>query len=238
MRLAMNVIVFLLLQCAVVRAQDHAATTAEPTTTATTTTQQAVEIDPASPRGVGLRLVKALSDGDAPAAKSLITQPDELGQTIDALADMSQAMKQLVDKAIAKWGDEAQAITMADPSRRMEQRIRRATEEINGDVALLNDPMVPQPMMLRKVDGVWKIDLTGGGGSEPLVRMAPAFLQSAKLARETADEVDQGKYASPIEMSQAMQQKMVAAMQQQQEREAAPGIPTTTTAPSDGAAQP
>lgn len=192
--------------------------TAPTTAPETAPVVDATAISPDSPKGVGLRLVDALAHGDADAAIALIVDPDAVGPTVTALAEMSNAMRELVDKAIAKWGDEGQMIAMADPSRRMHQRISAAEERIEGDTAVLTAPTVPEPMMLQRVNGQWKIDLALGQSAEEMKRLIPFLTRSAELARETAEEIDAGKFNSAAEMSQAMATKMQQAMQQQQQQ--------------------
>jgi hypothetical protein len=175
--------------------------------------------DPSSPKGVAAAFFKAMESGDAATAKSLATGKDKQLAVIDLLVPVFHSFKELETAAVKKWGDEgrktlSQGQGGGPGSADFNEQLKSAKEEITGDTATII-PANPHAdkkdqLQLKKVDGKWKLDmasLPSEGIDDPAAtRMLSAV---AEVAKSTAAEIDQGKYASAKEAKDAMTKKLM-----------------------------
>ena len=192
--------------------------------------------DPSSPKGVASAFFKAMESGDADTAKSLATGKEKQLAVIDLLVPVFHSFKQLETAAVKKWGEEgrkALAQSAGGPgSTDFNEQLKSAKEEINGDTATITPAGAnvgsKDQMKLKKVEGKWKLDmasLPAEGIDDPsATKMLSAM---ADVAKSTATEIDQGKYATPKDAKDAMTQKLLPLISPP----AAPGKPAKPEAP-------
>jgi hypothetical protein len=177
--------------------------------------------DPSSPKGVAAAFFKAMESGDAATARSLATGQEKQLAVIDLLVPVFHSFKELETAAVKKWGDEgrktlSQGQGGGPGSPDFNEQLKTAKEEITGDTATITPANASanvdkkDQLKLKKVDGKWKLDmasLPSEGIDDPAAtKMLSAV---AEVAKSTATEIDQGKYASAKDAKEAMTKKLI-----------------------------
>lgn len=186
----------------------------------TTVSILAIDIDRSSPKATAQSFIKALEAGDIQAARQMVagTEPEKL--VVDAWVDFSASVKKLRESAVKKYGDNADEAVGAGATLDSAKALENTQVTETGDIATVvsTKPQPGQtPMQLRKVDGMWMIDLTetfkGATTAGQSIEQMPAMLKGwAEACRETAGEIDQGQYVTPADANQALTVKMMAAL--------------------------
>jgi hypothetical protein len=166
------------------------------------TTPATPEPAAATPKEALRSLNVALRDGDAAAVRSMFVTHDQEGaRLIGAMADYSAALAALHRAAEKSYGRDGANMVTGDINAQSADglaSIEKAEVAIEGDHALVKftgatDP----PVKLIRVAGRWKLPLTqlldGADRPAELRRLAELILQ-ARLAQETANEINAGKY--------------------------------------------
>ena len=167
----------------------------------------------------GKAFVEALLKGDAAVARKHAITTEEGGKMVDAMASMMHGRKELVDAAVAKFGDSGKEIlpgAMFARTPDWEVQLKDAKVDVTGDTATVTTEKNPNhPTKFKKDGGLWKVDLTEQFKQSEQARNAgsgAAGLEKfGKVMSETAGEIKDGKYASVQEARTAMFQKMGAA---------------------------
>ena len=194
------------------------------------TTAWALDVDQSSPKQAAISFAKALEAGDSDAAKKLVIGSDQEKQIIDGYVEFTSATKKLREAVTKRFPDKADEVLgpgmSVDPSKALEN----AEVKEEGDTATILKPG-DAPMALKRSDGKWVIDLTQTlkpstqpALSQNLDQTVQMLKSWAGVYRETAGEIDEGKYTAPAEASEALKVKLMAV------------IRGSTTAPTDGAA--
>ena len=166
----------------------------------------------------GKAFIHALYKGDAAAAKKHALFTEDQGKMVDALTDMVHAQKELVDAAVAKFGDAGKEILPGQMFNRTpdwEGLLKDAKVEINGDTAVVTtEKNQGRPAKFKKDDGKWKVDLTEMFKQPDQARNAAAgaagMERFSKAMTETTGEIKDGKYSTVQEARIAMFQKLGA----------------------------
>lgn len=177
--------------------------------------------DALTPKHAAESFCKAMENGDVAGAKALAVGSEKQLTVLETIVPFVQSFKQLENAAFKKWGESGRNELTASPggANRFDvyDRIKTDREEISGDTATLTttDPKATDrsPMKLKKVNGQWKMDLASvqdEGMDDP--KNVKIFKSMAEIAKTTASEIDQGKYADAASAKQAMGQKILAAM--------------------------
>ncbi|HYE17282.1 MAG TPA: hypothetical protein VEA69_02500 [Tepidisphaeraceae bacterium] len=186
-----------------------------------------VKPDPSTPKGAAAALFKAMQAGDVAAVRPLVVGSDRQVALFEAMIPLTSAFKSLETAAVKKFGPEGKQINgggpgAATPTAELEDELETALEKIDGDTAELTPKPVAAtgnagktvvakpPMKLKKIGESWKIDLA----SMPTEKLdTPASIALVKsmgtLARDTAKEIDDGKYKTVDEARLAFQQKLL-----------------------------
>jgi hypothetical protein len=165
-----------------------------------------------SPRSAAIALYKAVSAGDRDAvAASFYAANSAQRDLADAMADVIVAGKKLGDAAKAKFGKAADPIGrgMLDPADL--SKLEEATvKETAADAATITVPGQPRPMSFRKQDGQWKLVVTDFGGAAPqnIAKQTRLVQQMAAAIDASAVEVAAGKFKTPEEATNAIQQSL------------------------------
>ena len=175
--------------------------------------------DPSSPKGVAAAFFKAMESGDAATARSLATGQEKQLAVIDLLVPVFHSFKELETAAVKKWGEEGRKALSQNQgggpgSPDFNEQLKTAKEEINGDTATITpaggNVDKKDQMKLKKVDGKWKLDmasLPSEGINDPDARKMLSAV--AEVAKSTAAEIDQGKYATAKDAKDAMTKKLM-----------------------------
>ncbi|MEZ0266527.1 MAG: hypothetical protein ACAI43_17500 [Phycisphaerae bacterium] len=185
-----------------------------------------VKPDPATPKGAAAALFKAMQSGDVAAVRPLVVGSERQVALFEAMIPLTSAFKSLETAAVKKFGPEGRQIngggSATTPTAELEDELETALEKIDGDTAELTPKPVAAtgnagktvvakpPMKLKKIGETWKVDLA----SMPTEKLdTPASIALVKsmgsLARDTAKEIDDGKYTTVDEARLAFQQKIL-----------------------------
>jgi hypothetical protein len=182
-----------------------------------TTRPALAEDDASTPKGAAGLFFKAMEKGDVATAKTMVVGTDKQVAVLDVLVPFVSSLKQLEASALKKWGEEGRKAITAGPggSGGMDfaGELKNAKEEVTGDAATITSGKDPKkdPMRLKKVDGKWKLDmgsLQAEKMDDPGARRTITAVSD--LAKSTAKEIDDGKYASAEEAKQSMTAKLMA----------------------------
>jgi hypothetical protein len=173
--------------------------------------------DQTTPKAAAGSFFKAMENGDVASAKALASGTDKHLAILDVLVPMISSFKQLENSAFKKWGEEGRkAIRQDQGAFDFNEMLKTAKEEINGDSATIisadNKPENKKdPMKLKKIDGKWKVDMASIPAEQFEDPTSAKLMQSvAGIAKATAAEIDQGKYADAKTAKDAMGQKIIA----------------------------
>ncbi len=208
--------------------------------------------DPAGPRGTVAAFFKAIEGGDGAAARAMVMGSEKQMAVLDAMVPVMSGFKALETAAVKKWGDDGKKIAQGEgggpgPNLDIAKKLDGAKEQIADDVATVT-PVADSagkeesPIKLKKVDGKWKIDLSGlptdGMESPAALNMLKAMGDAAK---KTAGEIEAGKYATVDAAKDALRQQILPILKSTKDAQrsatqpgAAPptSTPPTTTPPT------
>jgi hypothetical protein len=185
--------------------------------------QGSTPVDQSSPKAAATTFAKALSAGDAAAAKAVSTGPADQVAKIDQLASVGPAMKKLMDAAAARFGKDNELYKETAKMGDMASEVEKADIKETGDTATITRKDDPnKPMKLVKKDGKWAVDLASMFADLPPGEQGAKLMAAmAKVATETADEIAAGKHADAAAANKALGDKIMASMM--------PAIPTPPT---------
>ncbi len=178
--------------------------------------------------------LKQVFAGDTPQATDLAS----------AYADVVVSAHRLREAARTKFASDGGKPANArdgtipgQPPPEQAAQLAAAQVQINGDQASVSIPDRAAPIQLRKINGIWLIDMAefANGGPQQIGEQAELDHNLAAAMNEAADEITAGKYASAQEAESAVQQKIHAVIAPQIKAMSTTG-PTTgpTTAPTTG----
>jgi hypothetical protein len=169
---------------------------------------------------------QALAKGDADGAKNEMVRTDDTDSMIDAITPIVAGRLKLDKALIAKFGEDgakkvAGGVGVNQSMADWAHHVDDADVKVDGNSATVlrkQDPNAPaaaqgrdNSLHMKKVDGKWKVDLSAAPNIEKTKQAIPMMQAMGKVMSDTADDVDAGKYKTPVEVSAAMKEKMVAA---------------------------
>jgi hypothetical protein len=189
---------------------------------ATGQTSQPAQFDLTTPKGSLKAFTTALDAGDAGTMRKLLsaTTPTEkrmADATIDfavAIADLNHAMEH-------RFGREEAQAALPQSSQDLNQSlgfIDKAEEKVDGDSAVVsNTPgTAPSTIMLKKVDGIWKISLADQANStspKQLDETLTMLTTQCRLMREVTADVKAGKFATASDAASSVRGKLTGTSQ-------------------------
>jgi hypothetical protein len=178
----------------------------------------------------------AVNDADATALKRTFLADSP--QTIDlssSYADLVVATRRLRDAARIKFSTDGgnnpamvrDGTVPGSPPPEQAAQLAAAQVQIDGEQATVSIPDRPMPIKLKRINGEWLIDLAdfATGTPQQIGEQADLDRSLAAAMKETADEINAGRYASAQEAESAVQQKIHAVITPQVKM-----IPTTMPA--------
>lgn len=172
--------------------------------------------DQSTPKSAVAAFFKAMEKGDVEAAKSMAVGTDKQLKVLDIVIPVASGMKALENAAVKKWGEDAKKVLTDGPAGGgfdFEKNLADAKVTEDGDKATIvsgkKEDDGKQPLILKKADGKWKVDL----GFVPVDQLSDPMLANifkglADAAKETAGEIDAGKYKNAHEARAAMMAKV------------------------------
>ena len=125
-------------------------------------TKPAADAVKLSPKQTFTKVVDALVQGDAPALRAATyTSTEEARIVVRWLEDVAKASAEARKAVLAKFGEDARKQLDAAGNAFSEKDRASMIEEIDGDSATvwLGEKEGNDPIAMRKVDGVWKLDV-------------------------------------------------------------------------------
>ena len=115
-----------------------------------------------SPKETFPKVIGSLVQGDVDALRGgMLASTGEAKQVLAWMEDVAKAAAEGRKVVLAKFGDEAKKQLDAHSSAFSKEDLAQMIEEIDGDNATvwLGDKEGNDPITMRKIDGVWKLDL-------------------------------------------------------------------------------
>jgi hypothetical protein len=163
-----------------------------------------------SPKAVALAFVLSLDKGDATVAKALLPPGGGRGRWVDAAIGLSAALKRLDAAAVARFGEAGRAVSRDQLNLAISAKaVEQAVEKIEGDSATLTLPGSPRPLRLKKVGGLWQLEV--GPTEEEAAEQVALCERLAGAADATAGEVAAGRYADPAAAARAFAARVTEA---------------------------
>jgi hypothetical protein len=170
--------------------------------------------DPTTPKGMLVMLARATQAGDSAAIRNLFHYDSPLEQKlVEAIAEHVEARTKIRNAAVKAFGQEVADQIASNTID--EDRIRTAEVKVEGDKATVRIPNDPQILSLVKVDGQWKMSvspMTKGRSKDEVEQQLEQMKILAGIVRETAGELEQGKYTTPQQLDDAIRGKRARAM--------------------------
>lgn len=169
---------------------------------------------PSTPKDVVKAYGQAMRDGDAAAARRVVTNAEP--KLIDALAGLGGSRRRIIDAAVAKFGESGKTVaggSVLPYGQQFDKMLDEADVKIDGDTATVAQKgRDAVPITLKRVDGEWKIDYSQITQRGDLIQMLPLMNAMAAANDELADEIKSGKYASAADAKIAHDRKMQQAI--------------------------
>jgi hypothetical protein len=167
-----------------------------------------------------LSFSKALAAGDGATARKYVVGDENSNKMVDALAEFTKAAKGLQEAAVAKFGEDGRTLGglgtgRMGPTNTDFKDFDESRLTINGDTATIAPKAgTPgaRPTTFKKIDGTWKLDLTGMFTADHAAQGVAMMPKMAGVMNELAGEIQAGKYASLQEAKSAFYQKLAAAV--------------------------
>jgi hypothetical protein len=191
------------------------------------TSQPVVSADSTTPKGALKALALAINDGDGPRIRGLLTAttPNEQ-KMVDAMSDTAVALAGLGRAMVDRFGQEQTNSAMGDTAGQLKQslaNIDSGKEKIVDDSAVVT--IAPGPrgtMLLKKVDGAWKLSLaerTQSLAPQQIDAYMNTLASQLKALGDVTADVRAGKYDTAGQAVKSLGSKMNASP--------APASPTT-----------
>jgi hypothetical protein len=148
------------------------------------------------PKAVALAFAGSIEKGDAATARGLVPGDEAHARWVEAAAALSVALKKLDAAAAARFGDAGKAVSrnqlhLTDAAKSLEQ----AQEKVDGDSATLTVPGRAEPLVLKKVEGKWQLQVGPAAAGEAESQLA-LYARLTRAAQRTAEELAAGTYAT------------------------------------------
>ena len=182
---------------AVCRAEDQKAEDAE------------VAPDLSTARSAALAWIDACWSGDARAAHKVLVDEERQREFMTGPLRFSAALRALESAAVKQFGDAGKRVTgYPDGSAKSIEKQLEIKEE--GDRAAASGREAVLPLQLRRIDGRWRVDLSGAIGDARARRAAEASGAAAKVAEDMAAEVTAGKFQTADEARTVFRERRLA----------------------------
>jgi hypothetical protein len=179
---------------------------------ATRPTTQSAPIDLSTPRAAGKAYADAVlgPSADPVRLREVVVGDDRSLKQAEVAAAHAGAMYELAAALTDKFGEEGRQYggnREADYAKFIELVGKSRLSE-DADKAILTGPGGDFQLVLRKAGGVWKVELTKAlDGPDELAKAVAILNGQAKILRELAVEVREGKYASVSAVDKARRER-------------------------------
>jgi F0F1-type ATP synthase membrane subunit c/vacuolar-type H+-ATPase subunit K len=172
--------------------------------------------DQTTPQGTLILLTRAMQSGESAGAKPLLlaTSPAEtaLADVLMQSIDINGHFRGAVAKSFGDGVADMFAGSNADLAE-AEKNIAHAKVTIDKDHATIEADPQGDPVKLTQIDGQWKLAMSGISASD-MDRTQKDLKIRMGIMSQVTDELGQGKYKTPEELSDALKSRLALAMLQ------------------------
>jgi hypothetical protein len=156
--------------------------------------------DLSTPKKAALVVAKAMIDEDMPTLRAASVGSDELYGIMEATWRRRALARQMQAVAVVRFGEAGKQVgadIIGPGEADLAAVAPKLQEAINGDTASVGPPGEGQATPLKKVDGVWKVNLLAMLGEPANVARQRAIAQAMeKIIVTTTDAIQAGRYAT------------------------------------------
>jgi hypothetical protein len=169
---------------------------------------------PTAPKDVVVAFYKAVDSGDSATVHALATGTDQEFGIMNDIGQFETASGRAKAALVAKFGDNPVLFTPLDRGANiLSSRVNTTDVKVNGDSATAvdtNNPNDSAPIMLKQVNGSWKVDLTNQDKDPTAAQSAQQMQTTAKNLDGVTADITAGKYATPVQAMTAVTAVMQA----------------------------
>lgn len=172
-----------------------------------------VPSDLSAPEPAAMTFLRAIAAGDARTARDAAVDSDVDRRWIEGMITFTSALRDYDDALTARFGRAARArdvdirqsllMLVQDPMDKIADGIVHQNEETAQIEPAVNGiPLTARPpICLRRVKGLWKVDVAATAGSDPHYspQTAETFLTAGNALRDEANKVRRGQYRTLAE---------------------------------------
>jgi hypothetical protein len=156
---------------------------------------------PTTPKDVVAAFARAVDSGDSATVHALGTGSDQDFGMMNDFSQFEAASGRAKAALVAKFGDHPDLFNPLDQTVNMlSTHLQSIDIKVNGDSATVvdtKDPNNANPMMLKQVNGAWKVDLSSTDKDPTAAQTAQQMQTTAKKLDGATADINAGKYATP-----------------------------------------
>ena len=172
--------------------------------------------DLSTPAKAAIAFGHAIDEGDFETAKAAAIGTDADFEIIRLRIAFFDANKKLRAAAVERFGVQGRQIP-EEGMMSFSGQLREAVELIKGDDASFGQPKEDYPLRLKRVGGLWKVDLWAIPGKD---HIAAAMPKMCKILDDCAAEIRAGRYPTVAEARKALSERIFAMADEQLKGEA------------------
>ena len=157
-------------------------------------------LDQSTPQAAVHSAIRAISEQNSQQVRQcFLAQTSAQQAYVQAMGRLMEAAAAMAEKLRARFGREAarDVIGSGGPSEEDFNRFVEGSQQINGSQAQLTDSL-GHVLVLRSVEGAWKIVPEGSGSGEPLQRQTDVLNAMAGVLTDVAADVNRFPEAQDI----------------------------------------
>ena len=164
--------------------------------------------DYSTPKSACKSLYYAIVGGSTDAAKAAVTDQKQ-GEVIAEMKTLIQSIMDARRQAVAKFGEGGKGVSGGLPTL---DDIEQGQEQITGDTATVAVRCSSKPLVLKRVNGKWKVDLFSILPINPQDISTTKKLLSAasSAASQVAKRIQSGEFKSAEDANAALKQQMAS----------------------------
>jgi hypothetical protein len=160
-----------------------------------------------APKEAALKFARAFEAGDLDGVKAVSISDPMADKALPIMLPALGAMKKLQDAVVEKFGNEGKS-ALGRVTLDLTKTINDAEVKESGDTATLISKDQQNPLSLKKVDGLWKVELSSlklKVDDAEIAKQKPIMQAMAKGAEEITKDVKSGKYKTTEEVKTAVE---------------------------------
>lgn len=158
--------------------------------------------DYSTPKSAVKSFYVALVTGSTDSARAAITDSAQ-GDLVVEIKSLVEAVRAAQKEAVTRFGDSGKSVSGDLPTL---EDVDTASEQIDGDRAVLTVERSRRSVKLRKVNGVWKVDVFSllGIDAKNAEAVKRGLASGARVARQIAQQIKDGQFATAHAANEAL----------------------------------